>query len=549
MTANRRAVFAVVCAVLLAVSMGVLGVHDPAPGAQVTDMRATGVQDSTSGLNLTASGSAVDEAGQNVTVNFTLTNAGDEPSTAPVIELVSVPAKWQLVSQSADANVTWSEAEQGWLLAAPLSPGESVSVSATFGLADDSPPTEYSVSAKASDAAGQSDTTVETFSGGQSGEGDLTLDTSVGEVPAPGENVTLDMTLQNTGDAESVAPSIGLVLPAGWSVVDQSAEENVTYSDVTVNWVSTDPLAADESLTVSAELQPPSDATPGPYVVSVRGTDASNQSTVTAVRLNVTEAADAEPETTLTETETDTTETQTTVETMTTEQTTMEATTVETVTAETTVEATTDEATTESGQADTTTEATTTENGEAETTVEGTTDEATTVEATTVMGETETTTDATTTETGQPQDISETVSAMIQVDDQPVANVTLEVADSPDERTQGLMFRESLPENHGMVFVYDEAEPRSFWMKNTLIPLDMIFVAENGTVVDVEHADPPEPNVSDEDLERYTSDAPAKYVIELEQGFANETGIEPGADVEFDVADTLEPANETTTAS
>lgn len=516
MTANRRAVFAVVCAVLLAVSMGVLGVHDPAPGAQVTDMRATGVQDSTSGLNLTASGSAVDEAGQNVTVNFTLTNAGDEPSTAPVIELVSVPAKWQLVSQSADANVTWSEAEQGWLLAAPLSPGESVSVSATFGLSDDSPPTEYSVSAKASDAAGQSDTTVETFSGGQSGEGDLTLDTSVGEAPAPGENVTLDVTLQNTGDAESVAPSIGLVLPAGWSVVDQSAEENVTYSDATVNWVSTDPLAADESLTVSAELQPPSDATPGPYVVSVRGTDASNQSTVTAVRLNVTEAADAEPETTLTETET-TTETQTTVETMTTEQTTIEATTVETVTAETTVE--------------------------------GTTDEATTVEATTVMGETETTTDATTTETGQPQDISETVSAMIQVDDQPVANVTLEVADSPDERTQGLMFRESLPENHGMVFVYDEAEPRSFWMKNTLIPLDMIFVAENGTVVDVEHADPPEPNVSDEDLERYTSDAPAKYVIELEQGFANETGIEPGADVEFDVADTLEPANETTTAS
>ncbi len=112
-------------------------------------------------------------------------------------------------------------------------------------------------------------------------------------------------------------------------------------------------------------------------------------------------------------------------------------------------------------------------------------------------------------------------------------NVTLEVANSPDERSQGLMYRESLPQKHGMVFVFGEAETQSFWMKNTLIPLDMIFVAPNGTVINVEHADP-QPNASDSELRNYQSDAPAKYVVEMRQGFANRTGIEPGTKLVFD---------------
>jgi hypothetical protein len=68
-------------------------------------------------------------------------------------------------------------------------------------------------------------------------------------------------------------------------------------------------------------------------------------------------------------------------------------------------------------------------------------------------------------------------------------------------------------------------------MKNTLIPLDMVFVSSNGTVLNVEHADvPPENSI---DYGTYTSDGPAQYVVEVNRGFANETGIGPGTQVEF----------------
>ncbi|WP_266080111.1 DUF192 domain-containing protein [Haladaptatus caseinilyticus] len=112
-------------------------------------------------------------------------------------------------------------------------------------------------------------------------------------------------------------------------------------------------------------------------------------------------------------------------------------------------------------------------------------------------------------------------------------NVTLEVANSDGERTRGLMYRESLPQNHGMVFVFESAQPQSFWMKNTVIPLDIIFIAPNGTVINVEHADP-QPDANELDLRSYRSDAPAKYVVEMRQGFANRTGIEPGTKFKFD---------------
>ncbi|WP_049972203.1 DUF192 domain-containing protein [Haladaptatus cibarius] len=112
-------------------------------------------------------------------------------------------------------------------------------------------------------------------------------------------------------------------------------------------------------------------------------------------------------------------------------------------------------------------------------------------------------------------------------------NVTLEVANSPDERSQGLMHRESLPENHGMVFVFDEAQPQTFWMKNTPLPLDIIFISADGTVINVEQADP-QPNASDLELDRYSSDEPAKYVVEMRQGFANREGIESGTTFVFD---------------
>ncbi len=118
------------------------------------------------------------------------------------------------------------------------------------------------------------------------------------------------------------------------------------------------------------------------------------------------------------------------------------------------------------------------------------------------------------------------------VTDEGNATVSLEVADTSEERERGLMYRQSLPDDHGMVFVYDDADDRSFWMKNTYVPLDMIFVAPDGTVSNVEHAEP-EPNTSTADLERYESDGPAQYVVELERGFANRTGVDAGSEIVF----------------
>lgn len=131
----------------------------------------------------------------------------------------------------------------------------------------------------------------------------------------------------------------------------------------------------------------------------------------------------------------------------------------------------------------------------------------------------------------EPTTDDENVTATFVVEDGENPTVTLEVANTSDEREEGLMHRQSLPENHGMLFVYEDAGPRSFWMKNTYVPLDIIFVAPNGTVLNVEHATPgPE---DEGDLDSYRSDGDAQYVVELERGFANRTGVKAGTKLEF----------------
>lgn len=111
-------------------------------------------------------------------------------------------------------------------------------------------------------------------------------------------------------------------------------------------------------------------------------------------------------------------------------------------------------------------------------------------------------------------------------------NVSLEVSDTPEERRRGLMGRRSLPRNHGMVFVYEEEAPRSFWMKDTYVPLDMIFIDGEGRVLNVEHASP-QPGAADSELRRYGSDGEARYVVEVCRGFANRSGVGEGTRVEF----------------
>jgi uncharacterized membrane protein (UPF0127 family) len=149
-----------------------------------------------------------------------------------------------------------------------------------------------------------------------------------------------------------------------------------------------------------------------------------------------------------------------------------------------------------------------------------------------------TATDATATEEPTPTPTpaptgNATASATFRDGGESLATVRLEVADSPSERRRGLMNRTALPENYGMVFVYEDAEVLSFWMKNTLVPLDMIFVAPNGTVLNVEHA-ATQPDADADELRTYRSAGPAQFVVEVERGFANRTGVGPGTTVAFE---------------
>jgi uncharacterized membrane protein (UPF0127 family) len=100
-----------------------------------------------------------------------------------------------------------------------------------------------------------------------------------------------------------------------------------------------------------------------------------------------------------------------------------------------------------------------------------------------------------------------------------VHHFTVEVAKTPDEQARGLMYRESLAPDRGMIFPFDPPEVASFWMKDTLIPLDMIFVREDGTIARI--AD----NTIPRSLEPVTAGEPVAAVLEIAGGRASELGI------------------------
>ena len=108
----------------------------------------------------------------------------------------------------------------------------------------------------------------------------------------------------------------------------------------------------------------------------------------------------------------------------------------------------------------------------------------------------------------------------------------LEVARTPFERAYGLMERASLPEDAAMLFVYEGEEYLSFWMKNTLIPLDILFLNAQGVVVDVQTTHT-QIGVPDDALKLYRSAQPARFALEMNAGLAEALGIVPGAQVFF----------------
>ena len=98
----------------------------------------------------------------------------------------------------------------------------------------------------------------------------------------------------------------------------------------------------------------------------------------------------------------------------------------------------------------------------------------------------------------------------------------VELAVSREQQAQGLMYRQSLAADAGMLFIYRPARPVSMWMKNTVIPLDMLFIAEDGEIVKiVERAVP-------FSLTTISSDGRVRAVLEINGGMINRLGIRPG---------------------
>ncbi len=103
--------------------------------------------------------------------------------------------------------------------------------------------------------------------------------------------------------------------------------------------------------------------------------------------------------------------------------------------------------------------------------------------------------------------------------------VIAEVANTPEAREQGLMYRKHLRGNHGMLFVFPESGVHALWMKNTSVPLSVAFLDEQGVIINIDDMVP----FSDE---QHHSAAPAKFALEMPIGWFSKREIKPGAKVE-----------------
>jgi uncharacterized membrane protein (UPF0127 family) len=106
-------------------------------------------------------------------------------------------------------------------------------------------------------------------------------------------------------------------------------------------------------------------------------------------------------------------------------------------------------------------------------------------------------------------------------------NFTVEIARTPQEQAQGLMHRQSLAPDRGMIFPYEPPQPVGFWMKNTLIPLDMIFIRADGTIGRIAE------NTVPMSLEMVPSVEPVVAVLEIAGGRSRELGIKAGDRVDW----------------
>ena len=100
--------------------------------------------------------------------------------------------------------------------------------------------------------------------------------------------------------------------------------------------------------------------------------------------------------------------------------------------------------------------------------------------------------------------------------------IDAQVASTLAQRNTGLMWRQNMPTNEGMLFVFEQAAVQCFWMQNTLIPLTAAFVADDGTIVNLAHMQPLS-------TQAHCSTAPVRYVLEMHQGWFAQRGLQAGS--------------------
>ena len=123
---------------------------------------------------------------------------------------------------------------------------------------------------------------------------------------------------------------------------------------------------------------------------------------------------------------------------------------------------------------------------------------------------------------GQPQDLPATT---LQVG---MHNIRAQLAQTPEQRQIGLMYRQSMPTHEGMLFVFEVPTTQCFWMRNTLIPLSVAFLADDGSVVNIADMKP-------QSDESHCSTKPVRYVLEMNQGWFAKRGVKPGTRIAGDV--------------
>jgi len=116
---------------------------------------------------------------------------------------------------------------------------------------------------------------------------------------------------------------------------------------------------------------------------------------------------------------------------------------------------------------------------------------------------------------GQPQNLATTT---LQVG---MHNIRAQLALTPEQRQIGLMFRQTMPTHEGMLFVFEQATTQCFWMRNTLIPLSIAFLADDGTVVNLADMKP-------QSDDSHCSARPVRYVLEMNEGWFAKRGVKPG---------------------